>query len=166
MKEARPTSGKVLLALFNILGNIHGLRVLDLFAGTGQIAKTALLRGASAVVAVESERARCAEIKKRVSDERLTCLCLDVRRAIPKLAKSAAPFDVIFADPPYLLDWGRNLPELMGQHLLLLADGGVFVFEHSQRELVVGELPEGFFAEHRTYGETVLSFYRKGGGGV
>ena len=68
MKEARPTSGKVLLALFNILGNVRDLRFLDLFSGTGQVAKTALARGASAVVAVESERSRCADIKKRITD--------------------------------------------------------------------------------------------------
>ena len=166
MKEARPTSGKVLLALFNILGNVRDLRFLDLFSGTGQVAKTALARGACAVVAVESERNRCVDIKKRITDERFSCLCLDVRRALPKLVKEGIPFNVIFADPPYHLDWGRHLPELLAQHVSLLAENGVFVFEHSLREPPSSEFLEGFSVEHRTYGETVLSFYRKGGDGV
>ena len=44
MKEMRPTTGKVTLALFNILGNIHGRSFLDLFSGSGQIALTAARR--------------------------------------------------------------------------------------------------------------------------
>ncbi len=65
MKEMRPTTGKVTLALFNILGNIHGRSFLDLFSGSGQIALTAARKGAAPVVSVESERKRHAEIVKK-----------------------------------------------------------------------------------------------------
>ena len=61
LKEMRPTSGKVLLALFNILGNIHGKSFLDLFSGSGRVAATARLKGASPVVLVESDRKRQTE---------------------------------------------------------------------------------------------------------
>ena len=53
--NVRPTTGKVLGALFNILRasqDIDGARFLDLFSGTGQVAMEALSRGASSVVAV------------------------------------------------------------------------------------------------------------------
>ena len=56
MKGVRPTSGKTRMALFNILeasGHMSGARFLDLFSGTGGVARAALERGAESVVAVE-----------------------------------------------------------------------------------------------------------------
>ena len=66
MKEVRPTSNKVLLALFNILGEkIRGCKFLDLFAGTGSIGLEAIKRGAESCVFVESVKARADSIKKK-----------------------------------------------------------------------------------------------------
>ncbi len=62
MKAVRPTAGRVLLALFSILGNVDGGRFLDLFAGTGRVGRAALERGAS-VTWVESLRERAQAIE-------------------------------------------------------------------------------------------------------
>lgn len=168
-KNVRPTSGKVRLALFNILNAADltdGVRFLDLFSGTGEIAVCALAHGAHAVTAVESDARAVAAIASRMGDsEGARAHCGDVRRLLPRLARAArenaAHFDVIFADPPYGLGWGASLPVLMAAHWDLLAPRGAFVFERASREPVAEiEIPR----DDRTYGETTLSFYWKGGG--
>ena len=75
MKEMRPTTGKVVLALFNILGSLRENSFLDLFSGSGQIAIEAFKKVASPVYSVESERKRAAEIflrlRRLIETERL-----------------------------------------------------------------------------------------------
>lgn len=160
MKEMRPTTGKVLLALFNILGSLRGSRFLDLFSGSGQVAAEAFKKGACEVCCVESERKRHADIIKKVPGG-VKCLCMDVRRAVTKFAKSGDQFDVIFADPPYELGWGREFPALIDANDSVLADGGVVIFEHSDREEISGLDPEKWDREDRAYGGTVLTFFRR-----
>ena len=160
LKEMRPTSGKVLLALFNILGNIHGKSFLDLFSGSGRVAATARLKGASPVVLVESDRKRHAAIVKSAPDG-VKCLCADVRRAVPRLAKSGESFDVIFSDPPYNLGWGEELPALIAANESILAQGGVWIFERSEEEEPAQLDAEKWEREDRKYGGTVLSFYTR-----
>lgn len=154
MKEMRPTSGKVMQALFNILGDISQLQFLDLFSGSGQIAFCAASKGAIATL-VESDRRNFGEILKKAAPE-IKCMNLDVRRALPKLLQREAKFDIIFADPPYMLGWGAELPKLLEANHKLLAEGGWIVFEHSQREKVI--FSELWQTEDRNYGETTLTF--------
>lgn len=156
MKDMRPTTGKVMLALFNILGNISGCAFLDLFSGSGQIAAAAVKKGASSVVCVETERKRYADIVKKVPRE-VRCLCMDVRRALPLLVKKNEKFNIIFADPPYLLGWGDEFPRLLAQNSEILAESGTVVFEHSAEEKAA--VPDGWECSERTYGGTVLAFY-------
>lgn len=168
--EARPTSSKVLLALFNILsasGHIQGARFLDLFSGTGGVAMRALECGGASVVAVESDRVRAALISKRLAAEHdrtvAGCLCMDARRALPKLERDIAEcgaqerrFDIVFCDPPYELGWGATLPALIKKHINIIAPNGVFILERSVREE-----PDdaGMKRDDRVYGDTVLSLY-------
>ena len=163
--KMRPTSGKVMAALFSILSSasLDGSDFLDLFAGTGAAAKEALKRGAGRVVCVESDPARAAAISASFAEdgldpEQAKCLRADARRAIPRLARDGREFGVAFADPPYCMGWGAALPELIAQNWGLVAPGGVFVFERSSREE-----PREIFVrrDDRIYGETVLSFYWK-----
>ncbi len=119
MKEARPTSGKVLQALFNILGDIRGKAFLDLFSGTGRVAGFARERGADPVVAVETLARRAKDIKSLFQgDEGVTILAMDVRRAAGLLRRKNRAFDVIFADPPY----GEGWPAVLGPILFPLKD--------------------------------------------
>lgn len=158
MKEFRPTSGKVLQALFNILGDVSETRFLDLFSGSGQIAIHAADKKADFVCLVESDKRNFGEILKKVTPE-IKCMNLDVRRALPKLLRDGQEFDIIFADPPYMLGWGRELPKLLEANEKLLAQNGVIVFEHSQRENVT--FSDSWETEDRAYGETVLTFARR-----
>ncbi|MDR3165701.1 MAG: RsmD family RNA methyltransferase [Synergistaceae bacterium] len=187
-KMARPTSSKVISALFNILrsSSPHGAPFLDLFAGTGSVARRALEEGASCVLCVESDAGRANAISRGFADagfapERASCVRGDVRRVLPRLAKSAKiagnakiaeiteiteitknflprEFGVVFADPPYCAGWGASLLPLMADNWDVVKPGGVFIFEHSSREHTTDFLMAG---DDKIYGETVLSFYWK-----
>jgi len=158
MKEMRPTTGKVMLALFNILGRLEGKSFLDLFSGSGQIALYAHKKGASPVSLVESDRKRHCDIVK-IMPEDVKCLCMDVRRALAKFVKNEECFDFVFADPPYRLGWGNELPQLIGRYDRVLSLDGTLIFEHSEKERA-NDIP-GWKREERTYGSTVLTFYRR-----
>ena len=160
MKDVRPTSGRVLSALFSILGGkIAGAGFLDLFAGTGRVGLEALSRGAESCVFVESVKARADELR-RVSGDSLV-LSLEVRRAVSWLVKREMTFDVIFADPPYSSGWCGTLPALLNLRLLF-APEAVMVIEHSVREpLTLSENPNALeIISSRDYGETCLTFLR------
>jgi 16S rRNA (guanine(966)-N(2))-methyltransferase RsmD len=165
LKKIRPTSGKARGALFNILtsAGLVGVDFLDLFAGTGAVALEALRLGSPRALCVESDRAASDAIKTAFAeagfDEAAAgCICADVRRVVPRLARDAenGVFGVVFADPPYNMGWGRTLPPLMAENWRLISPGGVFVFERSSREAAA----DIFIArDDRIYGETVISFY-------
>ncbi|SHK28399.1 RsmD family RNA methyltransferase [Thermocrinis minervae] len=143
-QKLRPTSSLVKGALFNMLGDIEGLSFLDLFAGTGQVGLEACKRGAK-VTFVEKNRTLAEKIKH------LSCgqvVCMD---AIRFLETSESYYDIIFADPPYSFE---SYDKLIHLALKKLKNGGIFVLEHSKKL--------NFGADKmKTYGDTVLSLWRK-----
>jgi 16S rRNA (guanine(966)-N(2))-methyltransferase RsmD len=161
MKEVRPTSGRVLLALFSILGGLEGADFLDLFAGTGRVGIEALRRGALSVVLVETLKDRARAIGQAIPAEfadRATVLSLELRRGAAWLARRGRVFDVVFADPPYNEGWGASLLRT-ADLTKLMKKGGVMVVEHASREALA--VPEPWIlAESRAYGETALTFLR------
>ncbi|MBQ3377790.1 MAG: RsmD family RNA methyltransferase [Synergistaceae bacterium] len=160
MKDVRPTSGKVLQALFNILGDINNFKFLDLFAGTGRVGLEALERGAEFIAFVESVRDRADKIKslKILNNLNSLILSLEVKRAITWLVKREYKFDVIFADPPYNLDWGKNFLAINNLDKLLTPES-ILVFERSKREDLILNLNYELIST-RDYGETVLEFLK------
>jgi 16S rRNA (guanine(966)-N(2))-methyltransferase RsmD len=167
VKDVRPTSGKVLLALFSILGRLGGLEntaFLDLFAGTGRVGIEALKRGASRVVMVEVLKDRARGIERAVppefaGTEKALVLSLELRRAIAWLTRRGILFDVIFADPPYNEGWGASLLQTKNMDKILRQEG-VLVVEHTSRE-ALDVPPPWTVADVRAYGDTVLSFIRR-----
>ena len=165
MKDVRPTSGKVLQALFNILGDINGAKFLDLFAGTGHVGLEALKRGAESCVFVESVKARAEAIKKLAPASLV--LSLEVRRAVSWLVKHSDPdehsmkFNIIFADPPYNSGWCGEILKIPNLEKLF-EDDCVFILEHSSREKFEINNSSNFeIISMREYGETCLSFVKK-----
>lgn len=162
MKDVRPTAGKVLQALFNILGPMGERSFLDLFSGTGRVSLEAYKRGASPVYAVESLRSRCEDIRKSFSGdnrEDLRLICMDVRRALPWFYRKGLFFDVIFADPPYHEGWPGELLALMDDRCEILRPEGELIIEHSVREIPPDPQKLLLLKDTRKYGDTVLSFY-------
>lgn len=162
----RPTSDRVREALFSALearfGSLHGLRVLDLYAGTGAVALEAASRGAEGVVAVESDRRTAALI-----GENSRALGLDVEvNANPVERALATPprerYDVVFLDPPYPLrsdEVTAVLQQLVGHEWL--SPGAVVVVERSRRSVEPAWPDELGSAAKKKYGETVLWYLRR-----
>ena len=160
MKDVRPTSGRVLSALFNILGvKVEGAKFLDLFAGTGRVGLEALRRGADSCVFVESVKVRAEDLRKSAGDSLV--LGLEVRRAVSWLTKRGMTFDVVFADPPYCSGWCEALPAVPNLAGLLENDG-LLIVEHSVREPMNLAGPFVIYSV-REYGETALTFLQRQG---
>ena len=169
--NARPTTDLAKQALFNILQNridLEGCRALDLFSGTGSISFELLSRGAAHVVSVEQSRPQQQFIQKvaeqlKVPRNRHQLIRGDVFRylnASPALsigsnASSAAPFDLIFADPPYDCEHYETLVQLIFDNNLL-REGGMFVLEHDKYQKFE-EHPH--FMEQRHYGKVNFTFF-------
>jgi len=157
----RPTQDRIRQVIFSSLAEIvPGARALDLFAGTGSFGIEALSRGATSATFVEQE----AEAVQCIRDNLVHCgLQGDVRQADvwTYLAQTPPePFDLIFADPPYIkapvpLDCAPLLAKLAS----FIAPNGLFVWEH-----YAGQRPESTqfweVVRHRDYGETGLTFLR------
>jgi 16S rRNA (guanine966-N2)-methyltransferase len=162
----RPTTDRVREALFSALeaefGTLRGLRLLDLYAGSGAIALEAASRGAVGVTAVESDRRTA-----RLVAENATALGLDVEvRAQPVAGvlgtPPATPYDVVYLDPPYPMP-AEEVAQALG--LLVAHDwvqpGGAVVVERSARS-VEPTWPEGLERRRqKKYGETVLWYLRR-----
>ncbi|MDZ5623090.1 16S rRNA (guanine(966)-N(2))-methyltransferase RsmD [Nocardioides sp. HM23] len=170
--RTRPTSDRVREALFSAIqswaGSLHGLRVLDLYAGSGAIGLEAWSRGAAAVTFVESDR-RTADVIRRNAR---TVGC-DVARILEGSVTRAlgggadAPYDLVFSDPPYPLDEfavADDLALLAAQGWL--AEDAVVVVERGSRSPAPG-WPHGLVPlpgkrGRKKYGETTLWYAAAG----
>jgi 16S rRNA (guanine966-N2)-methyltransferase len=130
--DVRPTGERVREAIFDVLGPVEGLRVLDLFAGTGAMGLEALSRGAAHCVFVESDRAVATVLRANIQaldfDPVSRVVASNYYAAASRLVAEPAPFDLLFLDPPY-----RMLPEVEArlEPLLpgLLGEDGAVVIE-------------------------------------
>jgi 16S rRNA (guanine966-N2)-methyltransferase len=96
--SVRPTADRVREALFSILGNVAGARVLDLFAGTGALAIEALSRGASSAALVDTDLRTA---RRNVDGLGLGERCELVRSdALRHLRRDEGEYDLVFCDPP------------------------------------------------------------------
>jgi 16S rRNA (guanine966-N2)-methyltransferase len=163
-RALRPTAARVKEALFNILPHdLSGLRVLDLFAGSGNVTIEALSRGVKEAIlvdtAVESGRAIRDNLRRLGLTERTRVLIMPVQRALPQLERQQETFDLIFVDPPYgqrLVDRTLNIVA-QGS---VLRDSGVIVAEHGCRDEIAEQYGKLELYDRRRYGDTILSFLR------
>ena len=165
-EATRPTSDRVREALFSALeaglGSLTGLRVLDLYAGSGAIGLEAMSRGAGVVTAVESNRRTARLVEDNAATlgfRKVEVLVQPVARALAHPPR--APYDVVFLDPPYPVgnDEVERALALLVAHEWLAA-GCVLVVERSARS-VEPTWPAGLVRDReRTYGETVLWYVR------
>ena len=156
----RPTTDMCKEALFNILNNnfnFSGLRILDLFAGTGSISYEFGSRGCSPITSVDGDMGCVMFIKKTAQefDFDITAIKSDVFKF---LEKSKASYDIIFADPPYDMKGIGEFPGVILQ-ANILNENGFFVLEHIST-LNFSSLPG--FSESRNYGQSMFSFFNPG----
>ena len=161
--STRPTTDRVKESLFGILGYlVEDARVLDVFAGTGNLSLEALSRGAASAVAIDKS-ANCQRIirenaiKTRL-DDRLTVMKGDGLRHLTQYAAEGRTFDLIFADPPYEQGFVAKVVAAV-EGGTVLADDGVLVAEHTKKEPIDETMLSKLeIRRQERYGETIVSF--------
>jgi len=160
-KDIRPTTDKVKESVFNIIQfRVPGARVLDLFAGTGQMGIEALSRGAAEAVFVDRSR----EAVKLVRDNLAATGLADRARVVnaDSLAylKSGGKFDVVYMDPPYEGDTlDRALAEAAAVDIL--RESGIILCE-CEREKTLAAPGKGYeqIGEYRYGRIKIVAFGR------
>jgi len=152
--DVRPTTERVREAVFSILGQISGAKVLDLFCGSGALAIEALSRGAAEATLVDTRPATARRNLEALGlAERAHTVRSDAARFLRRA--QASSFDLVLCDPPYRLA-DRLAGDLDPLIRRALANGGRVMVETSpDRSLPLG-LP---LITERAYGDTLVRVY-------
>lgn len=155
----RPTTDMSKEALFNVLNNYFNfseLKVLDLFAGTGNISFEFASRGSDNITAVDADFG-CVKFIKQIAQEfdfNLAAIKSDVFKF---LEKNNTSYDIIFADPPYALDqatFEKIVTTIFEKELL--QEDGMMVIEHSKYTKLDHMIN---FSFKKSYGGSFFSFF-------
>jgi len=159
----RPTGDRAREALFAILGDVTGLRVLDAFAGSGALGLEALSRGAAHATFWETSADALRAIRANVATlgyaERSTVRRADARRRMTSEAAGGATYDLILLDPPYRMlaalqpAFSLHLPALLVPNGLAIVEGPA-----GSEPLDLGLAVD----TTRRYGDERLTIYRNG----
>jgi len=158
-EETRPTTEKVKESLFSAIQfDIEGRRVLDLFAGSGQLGIEALSRGASGCVFVDKNTQAVQVIRRNLQHTGLAAAAQVLSTdALSYLTRPKDRFDLVFLDPPY--DAGLLVPALE-KVTPLVNDGGIIVCETDDTTELAQQIDR--FSLSRTYrfGHVCVWLYR------
>jgi 16S rRNA (guanine966-N2)-methyltransferase len=157
--DIRPTTDGVKEAVFNIVQfDVEGRRVLDLFAGTGQLGIEALSRGAASCVFIDSDKTAAGIVKENLRACSLDGAVLQTD-ALSYLGE-CGKFDLIFVDPPY--DSGLYDGVLQKINSVdILSDGGIIICE-SRRETPMPPVSAPYSAGREyVYGKVKISVYHR-----
>lgn len=161
-RKVRPTADRVKEAVFSAISSridLAGVRVLDLFAGSGALGIEALSRGAARATFVERDRKTCRVLVENLDacgfKPQSEVLTRSVLGAIGQLGESSSAFDLILIDPPYA---DRVLGDVLAEidRGGVAAPGAVVVAEHGEDEEVedAGDLR---LTRTRRYGSTCVT---------
>lgn len=156
--KARPTTDFAKEGLFNVLDNeyeLEGLKVLDLFGGTGAISYEFASRGAARVYCVEMAPLHASFIKSQAARLGMDNLTVVRHNVFDFLDICREKFDIVFADPPYAIEGLADIPDKVFSKELL-HPGAYFILEH----------PDAFdfsshprFLKEKKYGNVHFSFF-------
>jgi len=154
----RPTSSRVREALFNILGDITGWKILDLFSGSGVMAIEALSRGAEHVISIEQDRKACHHLHLLTEKFQLEGRWKIQQAPLPNALTCIQNqhFDWIFADPPYHAAIAEKIPLWLQQQNITTSS---LVIEESVRAKPIW--PQDWHVSSRRYGDTNLHFLQQ-----
>lgn len=155
----RPTTDMSKEALFNVLNNhfsFEGLKVLDLFAGTGNISFEFASRGSSPITSVDADFG-CVKFIKQVAAEYDFNIAATKSDVFQFLERNKATYDIIFADPPYALDQ-KTFDKIVLQvfEKNTLQQDGMMVIEHSKYTKLDHLI---HFSFKKSYGGSIFSFF-------
>lgn len=156
--ETRPTTDRVKESIFNIIQfDIEGRRVLDLFAGSGQMAIEALSRGAKNAVILDNRSEAVGIIRENLQKTKL----LDKSKIIQKdaaafLTSAGEQFDVIFLDPPYNSNYLSKSLQIISE-IDILTKGGIIIVERPSDKPIRELLETDFSVRDYKYGKTTIT---------
>jgi len=162
--DIRPTSGKVREAVFNILSqDMIGLKVLDLFAGTGILGIEALSRGALCALFIDNSYLSITTIKKNLKlcgfESSGSVLKKDIMRGLPFEHRFFQKgIDLVFIDPPYGKDF---IPPILNKlsEKKILASPSIVVAESLKDDILPVRIGKLQLFDSRIYGETKIDMY-------
>ena len=166
----RPTADRVKESLFNILGNLldgfDRFRVLDIFAGTGNLGIEALSRGASQAVFIDNHKESATLVLKNLRlldfEGRARVLEKEAIPALRHLEKREDPFNLVFIDPPYRLGLVEKVLEYLSASALI-DENSLVIVEFSAAEAIPTAFASLREFDRRAYGDTAIAFFRKTG---
>ena len=160
--ETRPTTDRVKEGLFNIVQfDVEGRRVLDLFAGTGQLGIEALSRGAAKAVFVDARKDAAQIVRENLETTGL----VDKARvtqgdSIAFLCSCREKFDLAFLDPPYATDLLDKALSKMAE-IDIMTENGIIVCESSIEKLMPELSAPYEKGKDYRYGKIKLTLYRR-----
>jgi 16S rRNA (guanine966-N2)-methyltransferase len=159
----RPTTDRVKESVFNKLqGYLENARVLDLFAGTGNLSCEAISRGAQSVDAVELSKKSIAIIRDNLKlleiENEVNVINDDVLKYLRKY--SGPPYDLILADPPFTEKLANSVLEALATCPAVGPDT-VIMLEASSHETVLEQYPGLTLTDQRDYGDKRITFWNK-----
>ena len=152
--RTRPTADRVREALFSMLGDVSGARVLDLYAGSGALGIEALSRGAESALFVERDQQALAALRRNLEAVGANA---EVRRqdVLRFLARPEGTFDLVFSDPPY--DDAPRLAAPLSEALPAMLEANArIVTESDKRNPLELSLP---LVVERTFGDTRIAIH-------
>ena len=162
--QTRPTIERIKEAIFSSVHfRLPGMRVLDLFAGTGQMGIEALSRGAVRADFVDCRAGACALVRENLRrtglSDRAGVHCADYAQY---LRQCKNPYDLILLDPPYAENFLENALKTISE-IDILANDGIIITERSADRLLQGDFPGLTLQKDRRYGTVRIATFVKSG---
>jgi len=156
--RTHPMSDKIRGALFNALGELDGLTVLDAFAGSGALSFEAVSRGAAGVLAIDIDPDAVKTIAANVRSLGLKDVVTVRRKNVSGWSRNnqTRQFDIVLADPPY----NDIRPDVLERLTVHVKGDGLFVLSWPGSE-PVRPMPGFTVAVQKSYGDAQLVFYRR-----
>ena len=158
--DVRPTTDKVKESIFNIIQfDVPGAKVIDLFAGSGQLGIEALSRGADSCVFIDASSKSISVVEENLKITSFREKSKTVRSdALGYLDRVIEKYDIALLDPPYKAGLMEDAIERIAPHI---NENGVIVCETGSEEFLPENI-EGFTSKRYKYGKIALTVYRKG----
>ncbi|MBC7581457.1 RsmD family RNA methyltransferase [Aeromicrobium sp.] len=156
--RTHPMSEKARGAIFNALGELSGLSVLDAFAGTGALSIEAVSRGADSALAIDTDKDAYLNIQNNIAALKLNDRITAMRKNISGWSRNnrERKFDVVLVDPPY----DDIRPDVIERLAVHVKPGGIFVLSWPGKEKTRQFLDLEQIS-HKGYGDIQLVFYRR-----
>ena len=160
----RPMTDRVKTSVFNTLysqiGEVEGLRVLDLFSGTGSLGLEAYSRGASHVTAVDSHKKAVQIIKKNLQILKINSHFKIYQKNVFQFLSyyKGEKFNLVFADPPFKSHYGEKILNSSASSLAL-GKGSILVLEVSSQEKIPKEMDFARLLTQKSFGDKKVLFY-------